>query len=78
MSYLIFETDRSSQTNSFSKRARTNHEIEGQACGTSVDYLDTYAAVVKLASIWTLLAIAVTPGLKIHQMDVVTTFLAGN
>jgi hypothetical protein len=44
----------------------------------SVDYLDTYAPVVKLASIRILLAIAAIYGLEIHQMDVVTAFLAGD
>jgi len=42
------------------------------------DYLDTYAPVVKLASIRILLAIAAVYGLEIHQMDVVTAFLAGD
>src|SRR5438046_746606 len=43
-----------------------------------VDYLDTYAPVVKLASIRILLAIAAIYGLEIHQMDVMTAFLAGD
>jgi hypothetical protein len=42
-----------------------------------VDYLATYAPVVKLASIRILLAIAAIYGLEIHQMDVVTAFFAG-
>ena len=42
-----------------------------------VDYLDTYAPVVKLASIRIFLAIAAIHELDIHQMDVVTAFLAG-
>lgn len=42
-----------------------------------IDYLDTYAPVVKLASIRILLAIAAIYGMEIHQMDVVTAFLAG-
>ena len=42
-----------------------------------IDHLDTYAPVVKLASIRILLAIAAIFGLEIHQMDVVTAFLAG-
>ena len=42
-----------------------------------IDYLDTYAPVVKLASIRILLAIAVIYGLEIHQMDVVAAFLEG-
>src|SRR5271169_4341381 len=43
-----------------------------------IDYLDTYAPVVKLASIRILLSLAAIYGLEIHQMDVVTAFLAGN
>ena len=39
--------------------------------------MDTYAPVVKLASIRIFLAIAAIYGLEIHQMDVVTAFLAG-
>jgi Reverse transcriptase (RNA-dependent DNA polymerase) len=42
-----------------------------------VDNLDTYAPVVKLASIRILLALAAIYGFEIHQMDVVTAFLAG-
>src|SRR5271169_3570604 len=42
-----------------------------------VDYLDTYAPVVKLASIRILLALAAVYDLEIHQMDVVMAFLAG-
>ena len=42
-----------------------------------VDYLDTYAPVVKLASIRILFALAAIYGLEVHQMDVVTAFLAG-
>src|SRR5579859_6527020 len=42
-----------------------------------VNYRDTYAPVVKLESIRILIAIAAIYGLEIHQMDVVTAFLAG-
>ena len=42
-----------------------------------IDYLDTYAPVVKVASIRILLSIAAIYDLEIHQMDVVTAFLAG-
>ena len=41
-----------------------------------VDYLDTYTPIVKLASIRILLAIATIYELEIHQMNVMTTFLA--
>jgi hypothetical protein len=43
-----------------------------------IDYLDTYEPIVKLASIRILLAVAAIYGLEIHQMDVVTAFLAGD
>lgn len=41
-----------------------------------IDYLDTYAPVAKLASIRILFAIAAAFDLELHQMDVVTAFLA--
>jgi len=41
-----------------------------------VDYFDTYAPVAKLMSIRILLAIAAAMDLELHQMDVVTAFLA--
>src|SRR5579859_8019846 len=65
-------------------RTRSNHQVEGKIGRQriqpdhGIDYLDTYALVVKLASIRILLAIAAIHGLEIHQMDVVTAFLAGN
>jgi hypothetical protein len=42
-----------------------------------VDYMDTFAPVAKMASLRILLAIAAFEDLEIHQMDVVTAFLAG-
>ena len=41
-----------------------------------IDYLNTYAPIVKLAFIRILLTIAAIFDLVIHQMDVVTAFLA--
>jgi len=41
-----------------------------------IDYLDTYAPVAKLASIRILFVIAASLDLEIHQMDIVTAFLA--
>jgi len=42
----------------------------------NIDYLDIYASIVKLASIRILLAITAIYELKIHQMNIVITFLA--
>ena len=41
-----------------------------------IDYLDIYASMIKFAFIRILLAIATIYELKIHQMNVVTAFLA--
>ena len=41
-----------------------------------IDYLDIYTSMIKLASIKILLAIATIFELKIHQMNIVTIFLA--
>lgn len=43
-----------------------------------VDYDETYAPVVRYTSVRLLIALAVSRGLKIHQMDAVTAFLQGD
>ena len=43
-----------------------------------IDYLDIYASMIKLASIRILLAITTIYELKIHQMNVMTTFLTND
>lgn len=43
-----------------------------------IDYEETFAPVVRYASIRLLMALAVQYGLKIHQMDAVTAFLQGD
>src|SRR5204862_2866366 len=42
-----------------------------------IDYLDTYAPVVRLATIRILFAIAAIFGLEMEQMDIVSAFLEG-
>ena len=43
-----------------------------------IDYLDIYASMIKLAFIKILLTIAAIYELKIHQMNVMTTFLTND
>lgn len=43
----------------------------------NIDYDETYAPVAKLNTIRTVLAVANTRGMEIHQMDVRTAFLNG-
>jgi len=42
-----------------------------------IDYDETFAPVVRMESLRILLAIAAVEDLEIHQMDVVTAYLAG-
>ena len=43
-----------------------------------LDYLDIFASVAKLASLWIILAIAMIEDLEIYQMNVIAAFLAGD
>ena len=43
-----------------------------------IDYVETFSPVVRFSSIRALLAFAVSKGMLIHQMDVVTAFLNGH
>ncbi len=43
-----------------------------------VDYLETYAPVVKYHSLWVILAIAATKDLDMLQLDIKTAFLNGD
>ena len=51
---------------------------KGYAQAYGIDYEETFAPVVRFASIRTIIAFAVQNNLLIHQMDVVTAFLNGN
>jgi hypothetical protein len=42
-----------------------------------IDYYETFAPVVRMESLRILLAIAANEDLEIHQMDVITAYLAG-
>jgi hypothetical protein len=43
-----------------------------------IDYQETFAPVVRIESLRILLAIAAYKDLEIHQMDVITAYLAGD
>ena len=43
-----------------------------------LDYFDTYSPVTRIISIQILIAVTALYNLKIHQMDVKTTFLNGD
>ena len=45
---------------------------------TDLDFFDTFSSVTRITSIRLLIAIAAIFDLKIHQMDVKTTFLNGD
>jgi hypothetical protein len=50
---------------------------KGCAQKYGIDYTETFSPVVRYSSIRFLIALAVTEGMKIHQMDAVTAFLQG-
>ena len=51
--------------------------VHGYKQKEGLDYLDTFATVIKLDSYKTLMGISVKKGLSIYHMDVVTAFLYG-
>ena len=51
--------------------------VKGYRQKEGLDYFDTYSLVTKITSIRMLIALAAVHDLKIHQMDVKTTFLNG-
>ena len=51
--------------------------VKGYRQKEGLDYFDTYSPVTRITSIRMLIALAAVHDLKIHQMDVKTTFLNG-
>ena len=71
----------------FKKKLRTDSSIErykarlvirGFDQKKGIDFFDTYSPVTKIATIRTLVALAVIHDLVVHQMDVKTDFLNGD
>ncbi|KAK3034182.1 hypothetical protein RJ639_034322 [Escallonia herrerae] len=52
--------------------------VKGYRQKEGLDYFDTYSPVNRITSIRILIAIVAINNLKIHQMDVKTTFLNGD
>ena len=50
---------------------------KGYAQTHSVDYEETFAPVAKMTTIWTVIALAVTKGWHLHQIDFKNAFLQG-
>lgn len=59
-------------------RYKARFVAKGYSQRHGIDYHNTFAPVVRYASIRFLIAFAVKSGLKIHQLDVVTAFLQGD
>ena len=51
--------------------------VEGYKKKEGLNYFDTYSPVTRITSIRMLIVLAAVHDLKIHQMDVKTTFLNG-
>ena len=51
--------------------------VKGYRQKEGLDYFDTYSPVTRITSIRMLIALAAVHDIKIHQMDVKTTFLNG-
>ena len=51
--------------------------IKGYKQTGGLDYFDTYSPIMRINSIWMVLAIVALRNLEVHQMDLETTFLNG-
>ena len=60
------------------ERSKARLVAQGYTQREGIDYHETYAPVVRMASIRVLLSIAAIHNLEIHQMDVKTAFLNGD
>lgn len=72
----VFKTKR--DTNGDIVRYKARLVAKGYTQREGIDYTETYAPVVRYASIRILMAIAIHRKLRIHQMDAVTAFLQGD
>ena len=59
------------------ERCKARLVVKGYSQKEGEDYFDTYSPVARLTTIRTLLSVATSYGLIVHQMDVKTAFLNG-
>lgn len=72
----VFKTKRDNNGKIVRYKARL--VAKGYTQRRGIDYVETYAPVVRYTSIRFLIALAAQQNMKIHQMDAVTAFLQGN
>lgn len=72
----IFKTKR--DENGKILRYKARFVAKGCAQKYGLDYVETFAPVVRYSTLRLLIAVAVKKGLKIHQMDAITAFLQGD
>ena len=66
------------KVNGFIDKYKARFVIKVYMQRKSLDYFNTYSPLIRINSIRMILAVAASRNLKVHQMDVKTTFLNGD
>jgi len=64
--------------NGFVNRYKARLVVKGYAQTYGIDYEETYSLVVKMTTVRVIIAMVVTKGWSLHQMDVKNLFLHGD